>query len=114
MEQPPATLVTDLCTTARQQMTIRDMCRKDDYPEDGFNEINNAVSENLINELSKLNQTQDSLDKKLQTIDDRITAAQIETTTQRDVTHPPQQSFNRQGQFPAAPNTPRINYASQI
>ena len=113
MEQPPATLVTDLCTTARQQMTIRDMCRKDDYPEDGFNEINNTASENLINALSKLNQTQDSLDKKLQTIDDRITAAQIETT-QRDVTHSPQQSFNRQGQFPAVPYTPRNNYASQL
>ena len=89
MEQPPVTLVTDLCTTARQQMTIRDMCRKDDYPEDVFNEINNTVSKNLINALSKLNQTQDSLDKKLQTIDDRITAAQIETTTQRDVTLSP-------------------------
>ena len=113
MEQPPATLVTDLCTTARQQMTIRDMCRKDDYPEDGFNEINNAVSANLINALSKLNQTQDSLDKKLQTIDDRITVAQIETTTQRDVTHSPQQPFNRQGQFSAAPYTTRNNYASQ-
>ena len=114
MEQPPATLVTDLCTTARQRMTIRDMCRKYDYPEDGFNEINNAVSENLINALSKLNQTQDSRDKKLQTIDDRIMAAQIETTTQRDVTHSPQQSFNRQWQFPAAPYTPRNNYASQM
>ena len=50
--------------------------------------------------LSKLNQTQDSLDKKLQTIDDRITAAQIETTAQRDVTHSPKQSFNRQGAIP--------------
>ena len=89
MEQPPATLVTDLCTTARQQMTIRDICRKDDYPEDGFNEINNTVSENLINALSKLHQTQDSLDEKLQPIDDHITAAQIETT-QRDVTPSPQ------------------------
>ena len=114
MEQPPATLVTDLSTTARQQMKIRDMCRKDDYPEDGFNEINNPVSQNLINALSKLNQTQDSLDKNLQTIDDRITAAQIETTTQRDVTYSPQQSFNRQGQFPAASFTPRDNYESQM
>ena len=40
MKQLPATLDTDLCTTALQQMTIRDMCRKDDYPEDGFKEIN--------------------------------------------------------------------------
>ena len=108
MEQPPATLVTDLCTTARQQMTNRDMCRKDDYPEDGFNEINNAASENLINALSKLNQTQNSLDKKLQTVDDRITAEQIESTTRIDVTHFPQQSFIRQGQFPAAPYTPKL------
>ena len=78
MQEPPATPVTDLCTTARQQMTIRDMCRK----EHGFNEINNALCENLINALSKLNQAQDSLDKNLQRIDDRLTAAQMETATQ--------------------------------
>ena len=97
MEQPPATLVTDLCATARQQMTIRDKCRKYDHPEDGFNEINNAVSENLIIALLKLNQMQNSPDKKLQTIEDRLTAAQIETTTQKVVTHSPKQSFNRKG-----------------
>ena len=71
------------------------------------------MSANLNNALSKLNQTQDSLDKKLQTIDNRITAAQMETTTQRDVTYSPQQQINRQEQPFAAPYTPRNNYASQ-
>ena len=41
-----------------------------------------VVSENLMKALSKLNQTQVSLDKKLRAIDDRITVAQIKTTTQ--------------------------------
>ena len=72
MEQPPNTTVQELCTLARQQMTIRDLCRKDDYPEDGFNEISTTVSDNLISALSKLNATQEAMERKLSSMDDRI------------------------------------------
>ena len=72
MAQPAATPVSDPCTTARKQMTIRV-----NYPKDGFIEINNAVSENLLNALSKLNQTQEMLDKKIKQL-----MIALETTTQ--------------------------------
>ena len=76
MEQIPATPVEDLCTLARRQMTIRDMCRKEDYPEDGFNEISDTVQDNLINALSKINQNQDALEKKIEQLDNKITVTE--------------------------------------
>ena len=92
---------------------MKALCRWEDHPEDGLNEINNAVSETLINALSKLNQTQDSLDKELQTFDDLVPAAQMERTTQRDESYVYQHTLNREEQFPAAPYAPRNNYMSQ-
>ena len=35
-----------------------DRCQREDYPEDGFNQIENQVSDTLINVISKVTQTQ--------------------------------------------------------
>ena len=80
MEQPTAATTQDLCTLTRQQMTIRDLCRKEDYPEEGFDEISNAVSDNLINALSKLNSNQESMERRLQSMNDRIKNNQVVAT----------------------------------
>ena len=45
MEQPAATTVRELCNLARKQMTLRDVCRNEDYPEDSFNEIGESFSQ---------------------------------------------------------------------
>ena len=45
---------------------LYEMCRKQDYPEDGFNEVNQTVSKKLVNALSKITQTQQSFEKRLQ------------------------------------------------
>ena len=66
MGQPANTPVHDLCTFARQQMAIREMCRKEDYPEYGLDEVNETVSESFVNALSKITQTQQSVEKRLQ------------------------------------------------
>ena len=65
MEQPVATTVQKLCNLARKQMTIRDVCRNEDYPEDSFNEIGDTVSHNLISALSKLTTAQEQIEKQL-------------------------------------------------
>ena len=65
MEQPAATTVQELCNLARKQMTIRDVCRNEDYPEDSFNEIGDTVSHNLISALSKLTTAQEQIEKQL-------------------------------------------------
>ena len=74
MEQPPVTPVQNLCTFARQQMTICEMCRKEDHPEDGFNEISPALSENLINALSKLTANQEQVERQLKNMDEKLQA----------------------------------------
>ena len=57
MEQPTATPIDDLCNLSGRQLTIRKLYRKDDYPEDGFCEIHEFVSQILINALSKITTT---------------------------------------------------------
>ena len=72
MEQPVNATFQELCTLARQQMTIREMCRKDDQPEDGFNEVSTTVYDNVINALSKLTANQESIERRLQSVDERL------------------------------------------
>ena len=65
MEQPAATTVQELCNLTRKQMTIRDVCRNEDYPENSFNEIGDTVSHNLISALLKLTTAQEQIEKQL-------------------------------------------------
>ena len=107
MEQPANTPVQDLCTFARQQMTIREMCRKEDYPEDGFNEINSNVSENLINALAKLSANQEDLGRQLKVMDEKIqltqnpALSQIATNDNQSINTPSIQTrpYNYNSQF---------------
>ena len=45
MERSITDAIHDLSTFASRQITTRDMCRKQDYPADGFNPVKNQVSE---------------------------------------------------------------------
>ena len=73
MEQPPATTVQELCNLTKKQIIIRKICRKDDYPEDGFNEVNDKVSENLISALTKLFTNQEQMEKQLSEMRSQMT-----------------------------------------
>ena len=66
LEQPANVTVDELCNLARRQMVIRDICRNEDYPEDGFNEISESVSSNIVSALTKMGQLQEVMEKKLQ------------------------------------------------
>ena len=48
MEQPAAATLNDLCTVVRQ-ISLREICRTENYPQDGLIAIKNAVSDHLIN-----------------------------------------------------------------
>ena len=46
LEQPQATTVQELCNLTKKQIMkimIREVCRKEDYPEDGINEVNDSL-----------------------------------------------------------------------
>ena len=109
MEQPPKATVQELCTLARQQMNIRDLCRKEDYPEDGFNEVSNTISDNLINALSKLNANQESMEKRLQSMDERIKNNGPVTPTPTNQTPVPP-SYPNQAIAQSRPYNPQQEY----
>ena len=70
MEQPAAATLNDLCTVVRQ-ISLREMCRTEDYPEDGLIAIKNAVSDHLINAVS-FSANQKATKKRLQNIAERL------------------------------------------
>ena len=65
LEQPETTPVEDLCTFARKQLTIHNLCKIDDSPMDAFNEIRPNVTDNLVTALTKLSTSQEALENRL-------------------------------------------------
>ena len=64
MERPATDKIHDLCTFAGRQITIPDMCRKDNYPEDGSNQIESHVSDTLYKVLCELAKLRKIFNKK--------------------------------------------------
>ena len=98
-------------------MTIREMCRKDDYPEDGINQIDTSISENLINALSKLTANQEAMEKRLQSMDSMMkesnasSPSSSQTQLQTEVSNVQQQnSFPRVPNFAQYRNLNRFQY----
>ena len=97
MEQPKATTVLELCNLKKKQIMIREVCRKEDYPEDGFNEVNDRVSENLISALTKLSTNQEQIEKQINEM-----RSQIAEQSKKQSNPPFQQNknnTNQNGQF---------------
>ena len=61
MDQTPAATVQELCNPTKKH----EVCQKDDYPEDGFNKVNDPISEILINAVTKLSTNQEQIEKQL-------------------------------------------------
>ena len=97
MEQPQATTVQELCNLTKKQIMIREVCRKEDYPEDGFNEVNDRVSENLISALTKSSTNQEQIEKQINEM-----RSQIAEQSKKQSNPPFQQNknnTNQNGQF---------------
>ena len=65
LEQPHNTAIEDLCLLARKQLTIHNLCKMDDYSDGAFKEGSSTITENLANALSKLTQTQEAMENKM-------------------------------------------------
>ena len=61
LDQSETATVQDLCTVARRQMVLFELCPSDDWTRDAFNEVSSTLSENLVGALTKLTQQQDQL-----------------------------------------------------
>ena len=65
LEQPDNRAIEDLCLLARKQLTIHNLCKMDDYSDGAFNEVISTITENLVNALSKITQTQEAMENKM-------------------------------------------------
>ena len=110
MDRPAGETVQELCTYTRRQMTIREVCRKEDYPEDGFNEISATVSDNLINALSKLSATQEAMEKQFNEIRTQMSDRNCQEASTSAQQSSKQQQQQQQQQQQHQQNRPRNDY----
>ena len=65
LEQPENTSVEDLCTFARKQLSIHNLCKTDDSVMHAFSEMGPSVTDTLVTALTKLSTSQEAMDNRL-------------------------------------------------
>ena len=64
LEEPETATIEELCTKARQKLMLRELCPIDNWSRDGFNEISTDNSEKFLIVLTKITETQNSLENR--------------------------------------------------
>ena len=72
LEQPDTATVDDLCLLARRQLTIHNLCKIDDFGENAFNEVSVTVSDNLVNALTKIYQSQENMESRINELSKKV------------------------------------------
>ena len=65
LERPDTDTIDQLCTLASQQIAIREMCNKEEYFDDGFNEITESNTDKMLKAITVISNNQKELEKKL-------------------------------------------------
>ena len=89
LEQPETTSVEDLCIFARKQLSIHNLCKMEDSPMDAFSEMGPTVTDTLVNALTKLSQSQDAMDNRLNEMSEKMEEQTNNITTKLQ---PPQKN----------------------
>ena len=97
LEQPDNATVDDLCLFARKQLTIHNLCKTDEYADGAFSEMSNTVSENLVNALSKLTQTSEAMENKVNELSKQFEEQKLQHQQQEQVLS--QQGMNAQENY---------------
>ena len=75
----------DLCLFAKRQLTIHNLCRTDEYADGAFSEMSNTVSESLVNALSKLTQTSEAMENKVNELSKQFEEQKLQQLQQDQV-----------------------------
>ena len=65
LEHPEKTTSEDICIFARKQLSIHNLCKRDESVMDAFGEISPSVTDTLVTVLRKLSTTQEAMDNRL-------------------------------------------------
>ena len=98
LEKPDTDTVDDLCLFARRQLTIHNLCKTDEYADGAFSEMSNTVSENLVNALSKLTQTSEAMENKVNELSKQFEDQKLQQQQQEQLLAQ-QSSMNAQQNF---------------
>ena len=66
LERPDTDTIDQLCTLASQQIAIREMCNREEYFDDGFNEITEANTDKMLKAIATISNNQKELEQKLE------------------------------------------------
>ena len=91
LEEPENATIQELCTKARQKLILRKLCPVDDWSRDGFNEMSTHKSEKFLTVLTKMTETQNSLENRINALTENISQPPQETASQNT-----DQNFNSQ------------------
>ena len=104
LDQNEAATEQDLCTMARRQMVLFELCPSDDGSRDAFNEVSSSLSENSVGALTKLTQ-QEELKQQQNDLSNRISLLNDNKTNQNYARNNQQQYYRGNNRF----NNPREN-----
>ena len=65
LEQTENTTVEDLCIFAQKQLSILNLCKRDDSVLDAYSEMGPSVTDTLVTALTKLSTSQEAMDNRL-------------------------------------------------
>ena len=117
LDQPENATVQDLCTLARKRLILNELCPTDDVTRDAFSEVQPHVTENLVNALTRLTESQNSMESQISALakdlNDKITLLETQTTTRNpqniafEPRHRPPNYQNQQSGYPYRPYASR-------
>ena len=76
LEEPETATIQELCTKARKNLILRELCPANDWSRDGFNEISTDESEKLLTVLTTLTEAQSSLEKRFNASTEKVSQPQ--------------------------------------
>ena len=95
LERPDTDTMDQLCILARQKTAIREMCNREEYFGDRFNEITESNTDEMLKAINVLSNNQKKLEQKL----DQRVAPKNEASEQGSVNfltpHYPQQVYRQ-------------------
>ena len=66
LERPDTDIIYQLCTLASQQIAIREMCNREEYFDDGFNEISESNTDKMLKAITLISNNQNELEQKIE------------------------------------------------
>ena len=66
LERPDTDTIDQLCTLTSQQIAIREMCNREEYIDDGFNEITESNTDKMLKAIITISSNQKELEQKLE------------------------------------------------